>query len=388
MNVSVARSSQTLEGPSYGRLVGLSWAHFLNDGAANYLPGVLPAILVSMGLSVSLAGTLMAALLVGQGMQPLTGLASDKFGGRGFIIAGLAGTSLCGALVGFAPGYWTLILLLVVIGLSNSMFHPQALVVVRGLAGRQHGSATSIFLVGGEVGRGIWPVLASWVVTVGGLGFLWVLGMPALFTLLLIPMLAPPVPPRRRKAAPIRWRTHLQPLSVLVAFSTLRALLLYAISTFVPLLWHARGGSLTGGAAFITTLMVVGIIGNLGGGRLSDRIGRRRLVVVAMALGVLAMVLFMFAHGPWVWVCMGLAGIFIFATLPLTILMGQDVVPENRSFGSGVALGLANALGALGVMALGPVAGAWGSAAALWVAIGCGALAAWIALGLPRDAHV
>lgn len=388
MSVSTLRADQVAQGPSYGRLLGLSWAHFLNDGAANYLPGVLPAVLIATGLPVSLAGTLMAALLVGQGMQPLTGMLCDKFGGRSFIIAGLAGTSLCGALVGFAPDYWTLMLLLAVIGLSNSMFHPQALVVVRGLAGRQHGSATSLFLVGGEIGRGLWPVLASWVVTLSGLGFLWVLGLPALFTLLFIPMLAPPVPPRRRSASPIRWRTHLQPLSVLVAFSTLRALLIYAISTFVPLLWHARGGSLTEGAAFITTLMVVGIIGNLGGGRLSDRIGRRRLVVVGMALGTLAMVFFMFSHGPWAWVCMGLAGIFIFATLPLTILMGQDVVPENRSFGSGVVLGLANALGALGMMALGPVAGAWGSGGALWVAIACGAIAAMIALRLPRDTHL
>lgn len=371
--------------PAYGRLLGLSWAHFLNDGAANYLPGVLPAILVSMGLSVSLAGTLMAALLIGQAAQPFTGMLSDRFGGRGFIIAGLAGTSLCGALVGFAPGYWTLILLLVVIGLSNSMFHPQALVVVRGLAARQHGSATSLFLVGGEVGRGVWPVLASWVVTLGGLGFLWILGLPALLSLAVVPALTPPAPARSRDANPIRWRTHLKPLSVLVAFSTLRALLLYAVSTFVPLLWHERGSSLTEGAAFITVLMVVGIVGNLGGGRLSDRLGRRRLVIAGMGSGVVAMVLFMFASGGWSWVCMGLTGIFIFATLPLTILMAQDVVPENRSFGSGVALGLANALGAMGVMALGPLAGAWGSQAALWAAIVCGALAALSAFWLPAD---
>lgn len=39
----------------------MSWAHFLNDGAANYLPGVLPAILISLNLSVALAGTIMAA---------------------------------------------------------------------------------------------------------------------------------------------------------------------------------------------------------------------------------------------------------------------------------------------------------------------------------------
>jgi FSR family fosmidomycin resistance protein-like MFS transporter len=375
------------QGPVYGRLLGLSWAHFLNDGAANYLPGILPAILVTLGLPVSSGGVLMAALLVGQGMQPLIGIVCDRVGGRVFIIAGLAGDSLCAALTGFAPSYGTLILLLIVIGLSSSLFHPQALVAVRGLAGGKHGATMSIFLVGGEIGRGVWPVLASGVATVAGLRFLWILGVPALLTLLVMPTFVPPMPRGRRDAKPIRWRTHLKPLSVLVAFSSLRSLLVIAISTFVPIEWHAQGGSLTVGATFVATLMVVGIIGNLAGGRLSDSIGRRRIVVAGMALGVVAMVLFMFSGGLWSWVLIGLAGIFIFATFPLTILMGQDLVPENRSFGSGVALGFANALGALGMIVLGPIAEAGGSNAALWVAVAGGAAAVAIALWLPRDAR-
>ncbi|MGH7074875.1 MAG: MFS transporter [Stellaceae bacterium] len=380
-----AEVAGTGNGPSYGRLLGLSWAHFLNDGVANYLPGVLPAVLIAMGLPVSFGGVLMAALLVGQGVQPLIGIVCDRVGGRAFVIAGLAGSSLCGALVGFAPSAWTLIPLLIVIGLSSSMFHPQALVAIRGLAGRRHGSAMSIFLVGGEIGRGLWPVLASWVVTVAGLPFLWVLGVPAVLTLIAMPMFVPRVPPRRSDAARIRWRTHLKPLGVLVAFSALRSLLVIAISTFVPLRWHAMGGSLTTGATFIATLLVVGIIGNLAGGRLSDRMGRRRLVIGGMTLGVGTLVLFMFAGGLWSWMLIGLAGIFLFATFPLTILMGQDLVPENPSFGSGVALGFANALGALGMIVLGPVAGAWNSTTALWVAVGCGAVAAALAVRLPRD---
>ena len=38
----------------------MSWSHFVNDGAANFLPGVLPAILIGLNLPVALAGTLMA----------------------------------------------------------------------------------------------------------------------------------------------------------------------------------------------------------------------------------------------------------------------------------------------------------------------------------------
>jgi len=85
--------------PPYGKISLLSWAHFLNDGISNYLPGVLPAILISLRLSVSMAGTLMAALLIGQAFQPLAGLLSDHIGGRSFTLLVLPGSTIAGALV-------------------------------------------------------------------------------------------------------------------------------------------------------------------------------------------------------------------------------------------------------------------------------------------------
>ena len=42
----VTTSHEATGQPEYGKLSVLSWAHFLNDGAANYLPGILPAILM------------------------------------------------------------------------------------------------------------------------------------------------------------------------------------------------------------------------------------------------------------------------------------------------------------------------------------------------------
>ena len=145
--------------PQPNRLAGMSWAHFLNDGAANYLPGVLPAILISMNLSVALAGTIMAALLMGQALQPLVGLLADRVGGRIMVVAGLAGSSLGGALVGFVSGFWSLLAVLALIGIYNSFFHPQALAGIRQLGGKKPGMAMSAFMVGGEVGRGVWPVI-------------------------------------------------------------------------------------------------------------------------------------------------------------------------------------------------------------------------------------
>lgn len=365
------------------RLGGLSWSHFLNDGAANYLPGILPALLIDLNLSVALAGAIMTALLVGQGLQPLVGLIGDRIGGRSLIVIGLFGSSVGGALISVIDSVALLFLVLLLIGVSNACFHPQALTSVRELGGKNRGTAMSVFLIGGEIGRGVWPVLAGWVVASFGRSWLWVLAVPAVLTLPLLWHWAPSLPARRKVTATIKWREHASPLSLLVAFCALRAFVTFAVITFIPVMWAARGGSLTAGASFITVLMVVGVIGNLAGGRMADFSGTRPILVGAMLLASLFLLLFLQLGGVWLWVVLGLMGIALFATLPLTVLIAQSLLPENPSFGAGMALGLANALGATCVMVLGPVADTWGPSAPLWVAAGCGLAATALAFVVP-----
>lgn len=365
------------------RLSGLSWSHFLNDGAANYLPGVLPAILIQLHLSVALAGTIMAALLIGQGLQPLFGLLADRIGGRILTVCGLLGSSLGGALLGLVASVPWLIVVLVMIGVSNAMFHPQALAAVRSLAGARRGLAMSVFLVGGEIGRGVWPVLAGALITSGGRFWLCALALPGLLTLPWLLRWAPALPARRTDAQPIAWAQHARPLALLVAFCALRAFVIFALITLMPLIWAAQGGALTVGASLITVVLVVGIVGNLGGGWLSDRMGSRLILVVSLLATAGLTAVFMAANGPWLWLIGGALGIVLFATLPLTILIAQDILPENPSFGAGMALGLANALGALGVIAVGPVAAAYGAVGALWMAVAAALVAAIIGFIVP-----
>ncbi len=242
----------------------------------------------------------------------------------------------------------------------------------------------SVFLVGGEVGRGLWPALASWVVVSWGLSYLWVLSIPAVFTLPLLLRWAPSLPARHPEAEPIRWRRHAGPLALLVAFSTLRSLMILSVVTFVPLMWTQAGGSLVAGASFITVMLVIGVVGNVGGGRLADRIGRKPVLVSAMVISATMLAAFLMSSGIWLWLSLAVLGMSLFATLPLGILIAQDILPENRSLGSGLALGLSNALAALGVMALGPVAAVWGAAAPLWVALAFGAVTVPLAFLLPE----
>lgn len=366
------------------RLLGLTWSHLLNDGAANYLPGVLPAMLVSLHDPVRMAGVLIAALTIGQALQPVTGWLADRLGGRVLVVGGLAISSLGGGLFGEAHSTWLLLVLLLAVGVGNALFHPQALAAVRSVVHGRHGLFTSAFLVGGELGRGIWPTVASLVVVHLGIGYLWLVGLPGLVTVPLLAHLAPRLPAKSGSPQRIQWRRHTRPMVVLVTYQSIRSLAIYALLTFIPILWHLHGGSLVSGASIITVMLVVGVVGNLYGGHLADKIGRLHVLAVSSVATAALIVPIIYVHGAWIWVTAAPLGIALFLTMSPSILIGQDIFPENRSMGAGIALGLANGIGALLVLAIGQTVGTRDLTAPLWMIAALVAATAPLVLAFPK----
>lgn len=363
----------------------MSFAHFLNDGSANYLPGILPAILLALHEPSAMAGVLMAALLIGQALQPFTGIWADRVGGRLIFIFGLMGSSIGGALLGFSHALWILILFLFVIGIGNAMFHPQALAIVRSSVNqKRQGLGLSAFLVGGELGRGVFPMITSFIVVALGLANLWLLAIPTLLTVPFLLRYAPQLPAQTKKSRRIDWKKHAKPMWFLVSFASLRSLIIYGVVTFIPILWHARGGNLVVGASIITTLLVVGIVGNLLGGHLADRYGRRPLLIVSSVFSAVIVALLAVVSGPLLWLLAGLLGIALFASVPVTVLVGQDIFPENRSLGSGIALGLANGIGAMLVLVIGMFISSIGVTGILVVIGILGLVDTGIAIAMPK----
>lgn len=367
------------------RLLGMSWAHFLNDGAANYLPGILPAVLLSLHLRVTMAGVLVAALFAGQISQPFMGWIADRLGGRGLIITGLLASSLGGGLLGMAHATWILMLLLLLIGLGSSLFHPQALAAARSMAAARQGVLISAFLIGGELGRGVWPTAASVISTELGLKSLWILAIPALITIPFLLRWAPKLPARPRAGAPIRWREHLGPMVLLTGYTSARAFATFGLVTFIPIMWHVRGGTLVSGASIITTILVVGVIGNFSGGHLADRLGRRPVLLVSAVATAALTLPIAYVGGYWIWVAAAFLGVVMFLSASSTILIGQDIFRENPSMGSGVALGLANGIGAVLILGVGFLVNESDVVTVFWVLAGVVLLSALLALAFPRS---
>ncbi len=287
-------------------------------------------------------------------------------------------------MLGVAPGYWTLILLLTVAGLGNAAFHPQALAAARSITRSREGTAISLFMIGGELGRGVWPLVAGWLVMWLGLQGLWLFAIPGAFTLLLLVRTTPemrPMPPRSVRNA---WQRNRGRIIALVGFVGLRQTVSYGVKTFVPILWHAQGGSLIAGASLISVMLVVGILGNFSGGMIADHLGRRPVIIWSSVLSATILALFMFSSGAWLWIALAFLGIAVWATAPVTMLIGQDLFPDNRSLASGVALGAGNTVAAMAIFGLGFIADYYGIAVSMWCIAGMSLLGFPLALMLPE----
>ncbi len=356
--------------PSTARVVAwLSWTHFLNDGIANYLPGVIPFILSERHIPEALAGTLMTALGLGQGLQPVAGWIADRIGGRALVLGGVALSTVSAAVIGWTHPLWLLLCFLLFTGIGNTSFHPQALSLTRQQLKNKPGVGMAVFLVGGEIGRSLGPLAAGLVVHRWGLAWIWLLALPLIISYPWIVKWVPPQVRRTDAKSPLKLQRHLKAGLALLSYTFVRSGVIYEITTLTPLMWHQRGGGLVTGAALVTIFIGIGIVGNLMGGALDDRIGKSAVLYGASALAAISLVAFIFLQGFWEWPVLGIMGIALFGSATTTMLVGQDIFAENPALGSGIALGLANALGAVMAFPLTYIAARSGAATAVWILI-------------------
>lgn len=342
-----------------------------------------------LDLSIAAAAALGSGFAIATALpQPFFGYFADRFGRRAFAVGGVVASGVFVSVIGFAPSYWILLLLLVLGGLGGAAFHPPgASYAVRVGAGRGGGARYSIFSFGGALGYAAGPLVAVGLVAWGGMERLWVAMIPAL---LLAPLFfrglpsgrgetrgAPPAPPPttvlRRLAGP---------LGIIFGVSSAMAFVQRVFLTMEPIIVAEAGGSEALGAAALSIYLGAQAFGTLAGGFLTDRVNRRHLLFGLCALALPAHLAALWL-GPWGapgLIAIGVAGFLGMATLPPIVVMAQEMLPRAPGASSGIVMGLAWTVGAVGVMGTGALADLTGpQIAALWSVPAAG-LAALLAL--------
>jgi len=319
-----------------------------------------------MGLSIALAATLAMTLsLAASLLQPLMGYLSDRYGRRLFVVLGplLSATFL--SLVGVPSSFWVLVAFLLLGGLGSASFHPPgASMAARIGEGKGSGLRMSVFSVGGSVGWAAGPLLAVGLVGWLGLEGLWLATFPGILLAGILWRTLPPDRPDRTAQLPPSPRTLLRrlpaPLWLLFGISVVGAFAQRVFLTMQPIVVARAGGSEGLGALSLSVYLGAQAVGTLAGGYLSDRMDRGRLLAgltfLAFPAHVLAVSLV--PGTPASLLLSATAGFLGMAMMPAIVVKAQELLPGEAAVISGIVMGLAWAVGSLGVLGTGAM-GDW-----------------------------
>jgi predicted MFS family arabinose efflux permease len=304
-----------------------------------------------------------------------SGLLTDRLGSRQVLVYAFAGSSVMAVLVGLAPNAWFLAAALAGLGLTVGLYHPAGLsAVAQGV--RQRGLGLGLHGVAGNLGQALAPAIAVGLAIAVDwrLGFFFVAGLSALLAIFLSRAHLPvhgdsevlsaqevAEPPPEHEAHP---RNLVTPLLVTYAAFVLSGLVYRGAITYLPK--HMEEGvSEDFGAAFVTVALVMGAIGQLIGGSISQRVRLERMAPVTSLLAVPALVLTAVVSGPGLVVVASAFVFFYFAAQPVFTGLIADYSPAGavgRSYGFSFFAGFG--LGSLGGVIAGALVDTWDTRAA------------------------
>jgi FSR family fosmidomycin resistance protein-like MFS transporter len=353
-------------------ITGLAAAHMVTDIYMPVLPAILPLLIAQNGYSYLAAGLLVTAYNITSSFtQPVIGWLSDTRGLTISISISLLISAVFVALMGIAQNYYLIMAFAVLAALGHACFHPSALSLVSRLCtSGNRGQITSYFVVGGNVGYAIGPVLAGFLVWWLGLPGLLFLVIPAIVMVFALKVLLPggiaaaqeahAVPVEVSADVPSKW-----PFVVLMAASVLRAWAIFAALTYLPTYLVSQGYDLMTASMIMTLMLLCGVAGQVAGGRISDRFGRKEFMVFGLAGAIPFFCLFLTMSGVPAIVALLCFGFCLWATFAVAVAMGHELLPQNVGLASGMMLGLAIGFGGLGVAVSGLIADHYSLGAAL-----------------------
>ena len=347
-------------------ILGLSAAHMVNDIYSPVLPAILPLLILQNGYSYFLAGLIVTAYNLSSSFtQPVVGWLYDKKNIRMPIGASVMISAFFMSFIGFVENYWFLIAFAIAGALGHAFFHPSALgLVSRIAAGTNRGRLTSLFVVGGNLGFAIGPILVGLAVGSTGLGLhgLALIVIPGVLIVILLKKVLPPVSELEdhytkesvedKKDVKFPYK----PIGLLVTASAFRAWVIFASVAYLPTYLAGTGMSLVMANLLTSGMLIAGVFGQVIGAGMSDKYGRKEYVLASLLLCIPPFALFITSSGIISLLSLIAFGYLLWSSFAVTVAMSHEMAPGGTGTVSGLMLGLAVGAGGLGVAATGYIA--------------------------------
>ena len=278
-------------------------AHTVHDGFSDVTYVLLPLLAQTFGLSLSQVGMIRSAHRVAMAsFQIPAGLIAERFGERNLLALGTLIAGLAFIALGFAPGFWAILVALFFAGVGSAVQHPlSSTIISHTYPGDGRRAALGTYNFFGDVGKfafgGIVSLLLvagiSWQAPVVGFGLAGIVTAIAIFMAVTDRHAAKPAagsgaPERKAAGWGIR---NPQGFTALCLIEILDSSTRTGFLTFIAFVLIGKG--LPDGWAVLSVplILVGGMAGKLACGFLAERLGIVRMIIlteVATGAGILA----------------------------------------------------------------------------------------------------
>lgn len=318
----------------------VSIAHFIHDVYSSFLAPLLPLLIEKLSMSLTQAGLLSTVMQLPALINPWIGSLADRISVRWFLILAPALTAVPMSLIGVAPTYGMLLILMLFAGISVSMFHVPAPVAVARMSAGRKGMGMSFFMVGGEAARAVGPMVAVGLVALMGLeGFYPVMVVSFVCSALLF-VTTRDLPVTRTATAPVplmqTWRSMRHILKPITGILVARGFMHGCMASFLPTFIAMNTGNLWLAGAGLTIFETAGVAGVMVAGTLSDRFGRRRMLTLSLLGAPISLLAFVWVDGWAAYALLVLTGFTLLSTTPVMLALVQENAGNSPSAANGL----------------------------------------------------
>ncbi len=346
-------------------VVTFSMGHAVHDTYTSFLAPLLPAFINNLLLSRTEAGLLAVFMQTPSLLQPVLGHLADSLNLRYLVILAPAVTGTMMSLLGVAPSYIVLALLLTVAGFSSASLHAVGPAIAGNHSGRNLGRGMSYWMVGGELGRALGPILVVTIVgyfSLKSTPWLMLLGWLASFILYVRLRDLPSHSLKQRNGEP--WRSVLKSMQKslfpLIGVIAVSGCMHSALMIYLPTYLTEKGDNLWLAGASLSVLQAAGVAGAFLGGSISDRLGRKRVLFLALLITPLFMYSFTMSTTWLRFPILTALGLSAFTITPVNMALVQETFPENRAFANGLFMAVNFTVHSIGAVTLGAVGDMFG----------------------------
>ncbi|MCS7260616.1 MAG: MFS transporter [Anaerolineae bacterium] len=355
------------------QVITIAAAHAAHDMYAAFLPALLPALITKLALPTAQAGTLVLFLQWPSLLQPVIGHLADRISLRYLVIVAPAVTATMMSWLGWAPDYAVMAMMLSLVGFSSASLHAVSPVIAGQLSGRQLGRGMGLWMVGGELGYMIGPIIAVTVIRFTGLnGVAWLMLFGLIASVILSLRLRNLPAQPSNLARPLPWREALRAMSgimkLLAGIVILRAFIIAALVTYLPTFLTREGTDLWLAGTSLSIFQMGSIAGAWLGGPSSDRWGRHTVLWISLTATAVLMALFLITTQGARLVCLLLLGVSVAGTFPVLLALAQEALPSNRALANGIYMAITFAMESIAVISIG-VVGDWVGLRIAYIAI-------------------